>query len=279
MNLWLAAAVSLVCALVGMLLGKWFSGLRRPYWTIGFVLPLVLTFVYALTFPFPGIMFRPPLSWMMMGIKKFASLGFIAAMLLTTPLSRVPGARGRLLIALLIGVSVFYLSVWPFIAPMLDRGQLSRLHTTFDQNGICLQGTGYTCGPAAAVTALRKLHLPAEEGQIGIISCTSDLEGTPPDMLAEGLKKEYVKDGLQVQCRVFNTVGELKHAGLTLAIIKYGFLEDHWVTVLDVTDTEVVVGDPLSGLTRLTYEDFSKRWRFIGVVLQRKLPALGGPAL
>jgi hypothetical protein len=45
------------------------------------------------------------------------------------------------------------------------------------------------------------------------------------------------------------------------------------VTVLEVTDTEVVVGDPLGGLTRLSYQDFAKRWRFIGIVLQRQRPA------
>jgi ABC-type bacteriocin/lantibiotic exporter with double-glycine peptidase domain len=63
---------------------------------------------------------------------------------------------------------------------------------------------------------------------------------------------------------------ELKQAGLTLAVIKYGFMVDHWVTVLEVTDSEVVVGDPLGGLERLSYDEFSKKWRLIGIVLQRK---------
>lgn len=44
---------------------------------------------------------------------------------------------------------------------------------------------------------------------------------------------------------------------------------DHWVTVLEVTDSEVVVGDPLGGLDRLSYQDFAKKWRFVGIVLRR----------
>jgi len=42
---------------------------------------------------------------------------------------------------------------------------------------------------------------------------------------------------------------------------------DHFVTVLEVTDSEVVVGDPLNGLDRLSYDQFRREWRFVGVVL------------
>jgi len=275
MNLWLAAAVALFCALAGVMLGWLFSRLRSPYWTIGYLIPVVLVFAYALAFQVPAIMFVPPLSWMMMGIKKFAALGFIATLVLTTPLSRVPQKRIRIVIAVFLAVIVFFLSIWPFLAPMVDRRELSRLKTHVDKDGICLQSADYTCGPASAVTALRKLGLPAEEGQIAILSCTSFQEGTPTDMLANGLQNEYGKDGLVVKCRVFKNISELKQAGLTLAVVKYGWLEDHWVTVLEVTDSEVVVGDPLAGLTRYSYEGFCKRWRFIGIVLERKAPISG----
>ncbi len=269
MNLWLAAAVALLCALSGVLLGRWFSGLRSPYWAIGYVIPLGLIVTYGLAFPVPVIIFVPPFSWMLMGIRKFATLGFVATLILTTPLSRVSRARDRRFIEALVAVIVFYLSIWPFLAPMVNRGQLSRLRTRIDEDGICLQSTDYTCGPASAVTALRKLGLAAEEGQVALLSCTSSFEGTPIDMLAEGLRQEYAKQGLTVTCRVFRDISELKQAGLTLAVLKYRFLEDHWVTVFQVTDSEVIVGDPQTGLTRLPYKKFRERWRFIGIVLQR----------
>ena len=272
MNLWLAGTVALLCALAGVVVGWWFSRLRTPYGTIGYVIPLVLVFAYVLGFHVPALMFVPPFSWIMLGIKKFATFGFVTTLVLTTPLSRVPQARNRILIAVLMAVIVFFMSIWPFLAPMVDRRELSRLRTNVDKDGICLQSTSYTCGPASAVTALRKLRLPAQEGQIAILSCTSDQQGTPTDMLADGLQNEHGKEGLSVKCRVFKNISELKQAGLTLAVVRYGLLEDHWVTVLEVTDSEVIVGDPLAGLTRFSYDDFCKRWRFIGIVLQRKLP-------
>ncbi len=275
MNLWLAGAVALVCALTGVALGWWFSRQRSPYWILGYLVPMLLVLAYALAIHLPALMFMRPFCWMMLGIKKFVTLGFVATLVLTTPLSRVPKVRDRAMIAGLMAVIVFFVSIRPFVAPMLARGELSHLQTKIDNNGVCRQSTGYTCGPAAAVTALRKLRLPAEEGQIGILSCTSNQEGTPIDMLAAGLEREYGKEGLVVKCRVFKDILELREAGLTLAVIKYSLLADHWVTVLEVTDAEVIVGDPLAGRTRLSYDQFCRRWRFIGIVLERELP-LGG---
>ena len=271
MNLWLAAFVALLCALAGMALGWWFSRLRSPYWAIGYFIPLALVFIYALAFRFPTLMFMPPFSWIMLGIKKFAAFGFIATLVLTTPLSRVPQKRNRVMIATLMTFIVFFMAIWPFLAPLVDRGQLSRLRTHMDHDGICMQSTDYTCGPASAVTALRKLGLPAEEGQIAILSCTSFQEGTPLDMLADALNRQYSASGLSVNCRVFNNVSDLKQMGMTLAVVKYGVFVDHWVTVLKVTDSEVIVGDPLGGLGRYSYQDFAQKWRFIGIVLQRKI--------
>ena len=271
MNLWLATFIALLCALAGVALGWWFSRRRSPYWAIGYFIPLTLVFIYALAYRFPTLMFTPPFSWIMVGIKKFAAFGFIATLVLTTPLSRVPQKRNRVMIVVLMAFIVFFMAIWPFLAPIVDRGQLSRLRTHMDHDGICMQSTDYTCGPASAVTALRKLGLPAEEGQIAILSCTSFQEGTPLDMLADALSRQYAASGLLVKCRAFSAVSELKQAGVTLAVVKYGVFVDHWVTVLEATDSEVVVGDPLGGLERFSYEDFAKQWRFICIVLQRKM--------
>jgi predicted double-glycine peptidase len=272
MNLWLMASVALLCALAGVALGWWFSRLRSPYWMIGYFIPVTLVFVYALGFYVPGVLFMPPFSWLMLGIRKFMVFGFITTLVLTTPMLRLPHRRTRVIIAALMAAIVFGMCLLPFITPMLDREQLSHLKTNLDRNGICLQTTDYTCGPASAVTVLRKLGLPAEEGQIAIYSCTSFQEGTPEDMLAGGLEQLYARDGLSVQCRTFKSVADLKTVVPMMAVVKYGLLVDHWVAVLGVTDSEVLVGDPLGGLARLSYQEFAGKWRFTGVVVQRKAP-------
>ena len=135
----------------------------------------------------------------------------------------------------------------PFAAPIFNHKELAAMTTWIDANGVCRQSAGYTCGPASAVTALRLLGLPAEEGQIAILSRTSAFAGTPPDLLAQALRERYAASGLISECRAFHHVAELKDAGLTLAVISYGPMTDHYVTVLKVTNTDVIVGDPLNG--------------------------------
>jgi predicted double-glycine peptidase len=270
MNLWLEGAFALTVAAAGVLLGYLFSRLRKPYWTFGYFIPLALILIYAAAVHFPALSFMPPISWMMMGRKKFAVLGFVAAMVLMTPLSRLPQKRDRLVVFVLLVAVVFSMGVWPFLAPAFNRNQLAQLQTRIGAGGVCLQNTDYTCGPASAVTALRKLGLPAEESQIAILSLTSSTAGTPPDLLADALRKYYGKDGLVAEYRAFKDISELKQAGLTLAVIKFGFMIDHYVTVLTVTDSEVIVGDPLNGLDRISYADFRKEWRFVGIVLKRR---------
>lgn len=56
---------------------------------------------------------------------------------------------------------------------------------------------------------------------------------------------------------------------ITLAVIKYGFLVDHYVTVLETTSTNIVVGDPLMGLRTYMPEEFLKVWRRTGIELRR----------
>jgi predicted double-glycine peptidase len=268
-NLWLGGLLAVLSAIMGAALGIAFSRLRSPFWTIGYFFPLVLIVTYALTIRFPTVMFTPPLSWVFLGLKKFIVFGFVTTMVLTTPLSRINPKRTRLMIALLTAIIVFVFAIFPFIAPLLNRRQLAQMATRMDKDGICLQSSDYTCGPAAAVTALRKLGFSAEEGQIGILSCTSFQEGTPVDMLADALKRGYGQNGLEVECRAFKNIAELRNLQPTLALTKYSLMVDHWLTVLDVTDAEVIVADPLNGLTRLSHADFGKKWRFIGIVLKR----------
>ena len=269
---WLESIAVTLLAVAGTLLGRWFSRLPKPYWTIGYFIPLTLILIYGVAARNPALTLDPPISWMMMGRNKFAVIGFIAAMVLTTPLSRLGARRVRLLVGVLMAVIVSLLSVWPFLAPAFNRSYLLRLQTQMDEDGICRQSNDYNCGPAAAVTALRRLGFPAEEGEIAVLAYTSTATGTPPDILARALQDRYGQDGLLSEFRVFKSVDELKDAGLTLAVIKHSFMLDHYVTVLEATDGHVVFGDPVNGKKTLTREDFEKKWRFLGVVLRRGTP-------
>ena len=256
-------------ALLGAVLGKWFSRQPKPWWTLGYFIPLAVITVVALPHIDRSLEFKPPISWFVTGRTLFAVSGFVITMVLITPLSRLPRATTRRLVACFVIVMVFFSSLWPFVAPAFNYSYLASLQTRISSDGICEQSTDYTCGPAAAVTALRNLGFPAEEGEIAILAHTSTAIGTPPDLLATALKKRYASNGLDCEYRYFNSTHELKNGGLTLAVIKFGLFVDHYVTVLEVTDSEIIVGDPFRGKMSCTHDEFARKWRFVGVVLKK----------
>ncbi len=270
MNPWLETFGVCLLGVAGVGLGLWFSRLPKPWWTLGYFLPFTLIVLIALARRHSAFQFVPPLSWLMAGRTPLAMTALIVTMVLTTPLSRLSSRRDKGFVVLFMVVLVSVASIWPFAAPAFNRKYLASLKTRIDVDGICLQSSSYNCGPAAAVTALRQLGFAAEEGQVAILAHTSQAMGTPPDLLARALQKQYARDGLQCEFKHFKSVSELKQAGLTLAVIKFGLLLDHYVVVLEVTDENIVVGDPLLGKTTLSVEEFAKKWRFCGVVLKRK---------
>jgi hypothetical protein len=198
---------------------------------------------------------------------EFVLSALITTMIFTTLLSRLPGKRQKVLVSIFMVVVVLATSVWPFLAPAFNRAYLAALKTHVDEDGICLQSNEYTCGPAAAVTALRKLGLPAEEGQIALAAHTSTAIGTEPDLLCTALRRLYRTNGLTCEYQHFKSISEMKHRGIILAVVKFGFMVDHYVAVLDIADDKIVAGDPLSGKVTCSHEEFKSKWRFSGVAL------------
>jgi hypothetical protein len=213
--------------------------------------------------------FTFPCCYLLGGRVAFASLAFIASSILTTPLLKLTRPHERVLLMLVASWFVGQVAVWPFLAPAFNRSQLAALQTTLDKDGVCRQSTDYTCGPAAAVTLLRRLGLPAEEGELSVLARTTRVLGTPPSTLQRTLADRYRADGLRCDYRPFDSIEALRCAGPTLAVIKFGLLTDHYVAVLDVTERTVVVGDPLEGKQTLAFSEFESKWRRVGIVLAR----------
>jgi len=269
MNPWLETIGVIQIALLGIFLGRVFSGLRKPYWTLGYFLPSLLIAMLVLARYNNALPFVPPFSWITAGRVRFIILALAVTMGLTTPLSRLPRKCERLIIGVLMVVVVGWFSVLPFLVPALIKDKLSNLKTIVNTNGICYQTTDYTCGPAAAVTALGKLGLAASEGEIAILSHSSPVAGTLPHNLYTALKNRYGADGLKCQYRHFDSIAQLRNAGITLAVVRDAFLSDHCVAVLEVSDRMVTIADPVLGRTLMSHEQFEKIWRFSGIVLKR----------
>jgi hypothetical protein len=266
---WLETIGIIVVALLGVLFGKVFSRPRKDYWIAGYFLSFLLILFLVITRYSNSLAFAPLFVWITAGRVKFVIFSLAATMGLTTPLSRLPYKFERVAIYILMIVVVVWFSVLPFLAPALIKGRLANLTTRLDSNGICFQTTDYTCAPAAAVTVLRKLGLPAQEGEIAILSHTSPVVGTLPGCLQTALQNRYGKEGLRCQYRHFDSIAQLKDTGLTLAVVKSAFLSDHCVAVLEVSDGMITVADPVAGKKSLSYKQFEEIWRFSGIVLKR----------
>jgi hypothetical protein len=268
-NPWLETIGVIAVALLGGIFGRLTSRFRRPYWAVGYFLSFLLIAMLVGVRCSNSLSFVPPFSWFAAGRVKFVILSLAVTMGLTTPLSRLHHKLERLTIFVLMVVVVVWFCVLPFLVPPLIKNHLMNLRTSVDSNGVCFQSRDYTCAPAAAVTALRKLGLPADEGEIAVLSYTSPFTGTLPSCLYTALQNRYGADGLKCQYRHFDSLSQLKGAGVTLAVVRDSFLVDHCVAVLEVSERTITVADPVMGRMLIPREQFEKMWRFSGIVLER----------
>jgi predicted double-glycine peptidase len=213
--------------------------------------------------------FVRPFSLIAVGRARFIVLSLAVSMGLTIPLSRLPYKFEKLIVCLLMAGFVVWFSVLPLLGPALVKDQLANLSTRFDVNGICRQTTDYTCGPAAAVTALGKLGLAAQEGELAVLSYSSPMTGTLPTCLSEAIENRYGAEGLTCRYRHFDSIDQLRGPGVTLAMVKEAFLVDHCLTILEISDNSVTVADPVTGTRLMPHGQFEKIWRFSGIVLER----------
>jgi hypothetical protein len=279
MSAWIETIGVLFLALAGCYAGLFFSRLKKPWWALGYVLPMLVIGAVALTRYHEALAFVSPLSWLVKGRARFATMAFAGTLVLRTPLSRLRRRREKMWLTALIVVIVGY-CIAPFAASIWIEDDLRRLETRLTPDGVCLQGNGYTCGPAAAVTALRRLGFPAEEGDLAILAHTTPTGGTPVSSLAMAIEERFGAQGISVRYSRFENIGELaplvngRPAGdsrsAVIAAIKFSFLIDHYVALLEVTDEAVAFGDPLVGKRSLAWKYFEDIWRSSGLVLSRK---------
>jgi hypothetical protein len=267
---WIETVGVLLLALVGTGIGRWFA--KKPYWILGFVIPFFFLAVIGIARYFPGLEFFPPVSWLMSGRGEFAAIAIITTMLLTTPLSRGGTYRLKILVYIFLTCIIVYFSVLPFLLPGIIREHLLGLKTRFDQKNVCLQSNGYNCGPAAAVTALRRLGLAAEEGKLAVLAHTNPIAGTPPDSLCLAIQKHHPDEGLLCRYGEFDSISELRGLEPVIALVKYSFLVDHYVTVLTVDEKTLTLGDPSIGFRELSHKEFKRVWRYRALILRKATP-------
>ena len=260
---YLETLLVLLLVVGSVFLARGISRLPTPWWGI-----VVIAFGVARRFP--EYAFIPPFSWLMHGRVQFIGIGMALTILLITPVRHLENERQKRLVWLFMIVIVLYTSISPVLLPAVLREHHENLDYLVDENEICHQPNDYTCGPAAAVTALRRVGINADMRELTITAYTTPITGTYPDLLCWAIESKFSEKGVSCTYRHFESLDELRAVdGIPIAIVKLTFLVDHYVTILAVTDDAVVVGDPMKGRGRYSHDEFLEMWRRTGVIVSR----------
>ncbi|MBN2182703.1 MAG: hypothetical protein JW715_12395 [Sedimentisphaerales bacterium] len=269
MQPWFETIGVLVLAFLAFTVGLFIGKVKRRIWLLGYAIPLILIVLVALVRNFNQLRFYQPFSFINAGRREFVVFAFAIPMVFGTLIPRLARKREKILISIMLIFASVLFFVFPFMTPVFVRHKLENLQTRFSNDGICLQSTNYTCGPASAVTALSRLGIEAREGELAVLAYSSPQMGTADDLLARAIEKRYGNEGIRCSYRYFDSIEQLKQNCPTIAVVKHSFFVDHFIAVLEVTDDRVVVGDPIVGSYEYTYEQFRDKWRFVGIVLKK----------
>ncbi|MBN1420572.1 MAG: hypothetical protein JXP34_17495 [Planctomycetes bacterium] len=257
---------AILLAGAGVAIGRAFGRMRSRCWLLGYVFPLAIVIGIGIARHVETLCYVEPFSWIAMGRRPFLLIAFCCAVLFMTLSPRLNAERKRRAVAAFATLAVGYAGILPVLVPAITAPGFRRMETRIDPSGVCLQSRSYTCGPAAAVTALRAIGIAAEEGEMAIRARTSFIIGTPPNLLCAALDDRLAGKGLRAEFRVFEGIDRLRESLPAIAAVKHGFLVDHYVAVLDIGNEEVVVGDPLRGRVSLPREAFRALWRAAAIV-------------
>jgi hypothetical protein len=270
MQAWLEIVAVTALVAAGWVLGNRLSATARRWWPVALGAPFAVVLAIVLARRSMTLAFTPPFRWIVSGRLEYVILGPSIMIILAMLIPHLKSKMQRALVAAFACLAAGNLTILPFALPALNAGYLRGLDTQVNADGVCLQNTAYTCGPAAAVTALRTMGVYGSEGEIAVLSRSNPVSGTEPDLLCDALDRRYGERGIACEYRAFSSIGELKGDAVMIALVKYSLFVDHYVAVLDVSDGKVTVGDPLKGQCVVPVGEFEKEWRFAGIVMKRR---------
>lgn len=127
------------------------------------------------------------------------------------------------------------------------------------ENGICLQTSGATCGPACAATLLRHYGIQTTEQELAK-TCYSYIGGTEIWYIARALRKQGLVCKFVIYRTKSYTLPYPSIAGIDMGV-------GHFIAILDKQGDYYLVGDPLAGEQRIKEEDIFENIPFTGFFL------------
>ena len=122
---------------------------------------------------------------------------------------------------------------------------------------VCLQSTGYTCGPASLATISQYYGKPTTELEVVKFLGVSTLGTRRWDFV-----KYARKINLKAECFYPENISSVPYPSIIEVIVKNKI--PHAITLLGKDNGNYIIGDPLEGKLSLTEDEFLKKYKFDG---------------
>lgn len=185
--------------------------------------------------------------------------GFLAGWLHVRVVPRMRLSRWgtHLIIPVLLGFGIAV----PYLKPILKRPQpMSALGEQW-KDGVCLQSTFSTCGPASAATVLNELGVKVSEKELAVAAYTS-VSGTENWYLARALRKR----GFQTAFYFSKTLDAPLPAIVGVRLKESGN-SGHFIALLSRQGDRFVFGDPMEGRFTNTLAGLAEKYQITGFMM------------
>lgn len=134
------------------------------------------------------------------------------------------------------------------------------------------QSTPWSCAPAAAVSLVRSLGIPANEAELARLMHTRPHRGTGDLQAQYGLARKLEPYGRTAHLRNITWQQLVASGGRALVPVSFGPFDTHMIAVLDADLWSATVVDPITGPQRLLREQLESVWLGRAIVVTPDLP-------
>jgi predicted double-glycine peptidase len=207
-----------------------------------------------------------PTSWYYLIDRNFPFLFFIVFLSVASTIGK--GREQKVIYALLAIFSIYtiHMPIWRLSTPACYsfKGEL--------KDNVCMQTSGYTCGAASMVTLLNNINIKSTEGEMAELSGTIPYKGVSNFQVLHGMNMKFkkAKQPYATELKVYSDEDLTKIQTPFLVTLKHAFFCDHMVCVLEISDKEVLLGDPLTGRRTITHQEFLNKWKNVIVEIKLK---------
>jgi hypothetical protein len=187
-----------------------------------------------------------------------ALAGFLAGWvhIRVIPRLRLSKQGTHLMIPALLG---FVVAV-PYLKPFLRPQQIHFVRAQW-RDGVCLQSTASTCGPAAAATILNHLGITTSERELAVAAFTS-ASGTENWYLARALRRYGVQTSFAFS-KDLNAV----FPAIVGVRLKESANSGHFIALFGRQSNKFIFGDPMEGRFTNSIAEVADKYEFTGFML------------